>query len=364
MRLVPKAIRDLKPYQPGKPNITFKGAGGDIIKLASNENPWGPSPKAAAAVRDCVDNLHRYPDMLSTELRTRLAELHNMKLANVVAGSGSEGIMATIMRTFLCDEDEILSAENTFIGFHVLARGSGNRTELIPRRPDYRYDMEAMGNAVSEYTKIIYIANPDNPTGTIITRTEFDAFMKKVPERCLVIYDEAYYEFAAGDERFPDSLTYRYDNVITLRTFSKAYGLAGVRIGYGFAHEELIENLLKVKLTFEPSLPAQVAALAALEDQEFLQKTLRATEAGRAVIEAGLAAAGLEVLESRANFVTAKTEGAEQCLAICDGLAEKNIYVRGLVSFGFPELLRVTVGTERENQLFLEALQPLCAAGR
>jgi histidinol-phosphate aminotransferase len=366
MRLVPKAIRDLKPYQPGKPNITFKdpGDGSDIVKLASNENPWGPSPKAIEAVKNCVGNLHRYPDMLSLDLRGRLAELHDMKVENVIVGSGSEGIMATIMRTFLCDEDEILTAENTFIGFHVLARGSGKRTELIPRRPDYRYDMEAMASAVNEYTKVIYIANPDNPTGTIITRREFDAFMEKVPERCLVIYDEAYYEFAASDERFPNSLSYRYDNVITLRTFSKAYGLAGVRVGYGFAHEELIENLLKVKLTFEPSLPAQVAALAAIEDHEFLETTLRATEAGRSVIIAGLDAAGLEVLESRTNFVTAKTDGSKHCAALCAGLAERGIFVRDLASFGFPELLRVTVGTERENKLFLDALRPLATAGR
>ncbi len=366
MRLVPKAIRDLKPYQPGKPNLTFMDPsdGGDIVKLASNENPWGPSPKAIEAVRNCVGNLHRYPDMLSLGLRQRLADLYDMKPSNVIVGSGSEGIMATIMRTFLCGEDEILSAENTFIGFHVLARGSGRRTELIPRLPDYRFDLEKMAAAINEYTKIIYIANPDNPTGTIITRAEFDTFMEKVPERCLVIYDEAYYEFASKDERFPNSLSYRYDNVITLRTFSKAYGLAGVRVGYGFAHDVLIENLLKVKLTFEPSLPAQVAALAAIEDREFLEKTVKATESGRAVIIEGLKSAGLEVLESRTNFVAAKTQGAEHCNAICTGLAEKGIFVRGLESFGFPELLRVTVGTERENRLFLEALQPLAAAGR
>jgi len=358
MPLVPKAIKSLKPYSPGKPqDMRAAELGLDrIVKLASNENPWGPSPKALLAIRDCLDGLHRYPDMAATRLRELLALRNDVKLENVVVGSGSEGIMATIMRTFLCDEDEILTAEGTFVGFMVLARGSGRKLNLVPRTPDYRYDLAAMADEINEYTKIVYLANPDNPTGTIFTRDEFDAFMARVPERCLVIYDEAYFEFTSAADSFPDSLTYRHDNIITLRTFSMAYGLAGVRIGYGFAHEELIGNLMKVKLTFEPSLPAQVAGIAALEDQGFLADTLRGTAEGLATLRDGLAALDLDCLDSHANFVAVQAGSPERCEEICDGLARRGVFVRPLGAFAFPELFRVTVGTPEENAIFLAAL--------
>lgn len=358
MPLVPKAIEELKPYTPGIPIAEVKREMGleRVVKLASNENPWGPSPKAMAAIAESIDGLHRYPDMYASELRQMLAACFNLKESNVVAGSGSEGIMATVMRTFLCDEDEILTAENTFVGFMVLARGSGNKLTLVPRRPDYRYDLAAMGEAISENTKIIYLANPDNPTGTIFTRAEFDIFMTKVPERCLVIYDEAYFEFTAAEPSFPDSMTYRYDNVITLRTFSKAYGLAGIRIGYGFAHEELISNLLKVKLPFEPSLLAQAAGLAALDDEQFLARTVRETAAGMVTLQEGLARHGFDILESHTNFLAVKAGLADRSADLCRRLLQRGVVVRPLAAFGFPELLRVSVGTSDENAFFLAAL--------
>ena len=359
MPLVPKAIRDLKPYTPGKPIAEVKRELGltRVVKLASNENPWGPSPKALAAIAAATGELHRYPDMAARELREALARRFDVRLENVAVGSGSEGIMGTVMRTFLCDEDEILTAENTFVGFMVLARGSGNKLTLVPRRPDYRYDLAAMGEAVNEYTKIIYLANPDNPTGTIFTRDEFDAFMSKVPARCLVIYDEAYFEFTAAEPSFPDSMTYRYDNVITLRTFSKAYGLAGVRIGYGFAHDELVGNLMKVKLPFEPSLLAQVAGLAALEDEDFLRRTVTGTAAGLGTLRDGLEDAGFTVLPSHTNFLAVDGGDAARVDALCRRLLEQGVVVRPLTAFGFPSLFRVSVGTADENAAFLEALE-------
>ena len=359
MPLVPKAIKNLRPYSPGKPIAEVQRELGldRVVKLASNENPWGPSPRAIEAVSGALGGLHRYPDMLARDLRSALAARFDVKFENVVVGSGSEGIMANIMRTFLCDEDEILTAENTFVGFMVLANGSGRKITLVPRGADYRYDLEGMSRELSEYTKIIYLANPDNPTGTIFTREEFDAFMKRVPSRCLVIYDEAYIEFAADDARFPDSMSYRYDNVITLRTFSKAYGLAGLRIGYGFAHEDLIANLMKVKLPFEPSVLAQIAGQAALEDQDFLDRTLKGTLAGRELLTAGLKDAGFEVLPGSTNFLAAKTSGPDASAKICRSLLERGVIVRPLTPFGFPELFRVTIGTEEENGIFLEALK-------
>ncbi len=359
MPLVPKAIKNLRPYSPGKPiEEVQRELGLDrVIKLASNENPWGPSPRALKAVEEVLGGLHRYPDMLARDLRGALAERFDVKVENVVVGSGSEGIMANIMRTFLCDEDEILTAESTFVGFMVLAKGSGRKIALVPRKADYRYDLEAMAREINEYTKILYLANPDNPTGTIFTRDEFDAFMEHVPSRALVIYDEAYIEFAADDPRFPDSMTYRYDNVITLRTFSKAYGLAGLRIGYGFAHEDLIANLMKVKLPFEPSIPAQAAGMAALEDRDFLDHTVRGTLEGRKRLAEALNLAGFGVLPGSTNFLAVKADGAEGCQDICRKLLERGVIVRPLAPFGFPELFRVTIGTEEENEVFLEALK-------
>ena len=246
-------------------------------KLASNENSLGPSPKAIEAMANSLSGLHRYPDISGFELRTKLANRFNIKIENVIIGGGSEGIMSTIMRTFLLSDDEIVSAANSFIGFRVLANASGRKVHWVPMK-NYRYDLEAMAEKVTDYTKIIYIANPDNPTGTYITREEFEEFYVHVPERVLIILDEAYYEFAQSRDNYPDSMTYRYDNIITLRTFSKAYGLAGLRIGYGFAHDELIRNLMKVKEPFSPSLIAHTAGSAAMDDSAFLEKTLTINE--------------------------------------------------------------------------------------
>ena len=359
MPLVPKAIQDLKPYSPGRPIEEVKKERGldRVIKLASNENSWGASPKALEAMAAALPRLHRYPDIGARDLREALAGRFDVEVGNVVVGSGSEGIMANIMRTFLCDEDEILTAENTFIGFLILARASGKKLTLVPRGADYRYDLEAMAAHIDKAVKIIYLANPDNPTGTIFTREEFDAFMRHVPPQTLVIYDEAYIEFTAGDPRFPDSMSYRYDNVITLRTFSKAYGLAGIRIGYGFAHEDLIFNLMKVKLPFEPSLLAQVGGQAALKDRQFLDSSLAGCHEGLGILRAGLEEAGFDILPGSTNFLAVRTQSGEACHKICEGLLDRGIIVRPLAAFGFPELFRVTAGLADENEAFLAALK-------
>jgi len=282
MPLVPSYIKKLKSYKPGKPIEEVERELGlnNVIKLASNENPLGPSPKAMDAIQGAMVDLHRYPDASGYELRKKLSERFNVGIDNVVLGAGSEGIMSTIMRTFLLSDDELISAENSFIGFRVLANASGKRIHWVPM-DQHRYDLEAMADKITDYTKIIYIANPDNPMGTYITKKEFDTFYSHVPERVLIILDEAYFEFAHDLKDYPDSMTYRYDNVITLRSFSKAYGLGGIRIGYGFAHDQLIKNLLKVKVPFEPSLLAQVAGMAALDDGDFLSRTIILNEKGK-----------------------------------------------------------------------------------
>ncbi len=360
MPLVPSYIQRLANYKPGKPISEAQRELGitDFIKLASNENPLGPSPKGMKAIQESMSDLHRYPDATGYELRTKLAERFNVKMDNVVLGAGSEGIMSTIMRTFLLSDDELISAANSFIGFRVLANASGRRVHWVPMK-NYRYDLEAMADKITDYTKIIYIANPDNPMGTTITRQEFDEFYKHVPERVLIILDEAYYEFAKDSPDYPDSMNYRYDNVITLRTFSKAYGLAGIRIGYGFAHDSLIQNLMKVKVPFEPSLSAQAAGMAALDDDAFLAKTLDVNQTGMAYLKTEFDALGIEQVPSAANFITTVWKDEDQASTLTQKLLEKGVIVRQLTGFGWPNCIRISVGLESENQKCIESLKEL-----
>jgi len=358
--LVPSYIKKLSNYKPGKPISEAKRELGidNIIKLASNENPLGASPKAMAAIQNSLKNIHRYPDASGYELRKKLAGRFNVKMDNVVLGAGSEGIMSTIMRTFLLSDDELISAANSFIGFRVLANASGRRIHWVPMNR-HRYDLAAMVDKITDYTKIIYIANPDNPMGTYITREEFDEFYAHVPDRVLIILDEAYFEFANEIPDYPDSMTYRYDNVITLRSFSKAYGLGGIRIGYGLAHDELISNLMKVKVPFEPSLAAQVAGLAALDDTEFLLKTIQTNKMGMQFIKKELDSMGIERVPSAANFITTIWGSEEQATKITQELLEKGVIVRLLASFGWPDCIRISIGLEKENQKCIACLKEI-----
>src|SRR5262249_39819635 len=310
--LVPPYIEAFRPYEAGRTIESVRRQYGlsHIAKLASNENPLGPSPKAVEAMQRELGGLNFYPDG-GLKLREVLAAEFDLKVEKVIAGSGSKGIMSNIIRTFLCDEDEVLTTEAAFAGFQVLARSRGVKYRTVPY-DNWHYDLPALAAAINANTKIIYLANPNNPTGTIFTRHQFDDFYRHVPERVLIILDEAYFEYAKDNPRYPDSMHYRYDNVITLRTFSKVYGLAGARIGYGFAHEELIRNLLKVKLPFEPSTPAQAAGIAALSDHEFLHRSLELNARGLRFLSDGLHDLGLNVVPSQANFLMTVMPSAEE----------------------------------------------------
>ena len=360
MPLVPSYIKKLKSYKPGKPIEEVQRELGldNIIKLASNENPLGPSPKALSAIQNSMIESHRYPDASGYELRKKLSNRFNVNINNVVLGSGSEGIMSTIMRTFLLNDDELVSAQNSFIGFRVLANASGNKIHWVPMK-NHHYDLESMADKITDYTKIVYIANPDNPMGTYITRKEFDAFYSHVPERVLIILDEAYFEYAESREDYPDSMTYRYDNVITLRSFSKAYGLGGIRIGYGFAHDELISNLLKVKAPFEPSALAQVAGHAALDDSGFLSKTVETNERGMNYLREQLEIIGVTYIPSVANFITTIWDSESRATELTKELLNKGVIVRQLNSFGWPAYIRISIGLEKENHRFINALKEI-----
>ena len=360
MPLVPSYIEKLKNYVPGKPIEEVQRDLGleDIDKLASNENPIGPSPKALIEIEKSLKKLHRYPDASGYNLRNKLAKTFNIKMENVILGAGSEGIMSTIIRTFLMGNDELISASNSFIGFRVLANASGKKVNWVPMK-NYRYDLKSMLNELNNQTKIIYIANPDNPMGTYITKEEFDAFYSDIPERVLIILDEAYFEYAQSKENYPDSMNYRHDNVITLRTFSKAYGLAGLRIGYGFAHDRLINNLMKVKEPFEPSLIAMVAGIAAMGDKDFLHKTLMLNRVGYEFLESNLSKLNIITIPSVTNFITTVWESQKKANYITDALLQKGIIVRNLSPFGWANCIRISIGTEEQNNRLISELESI-----
>jgi histidinol-phosphate aminotransferase len=357
MSLVPPYIESLRPYEAGRTIEDVRRQYGlaDVVKLASNENPLGASPLALEAVRAAMDHLNLYPNG-GLDLRRVLAREFDLRVENVIAGSGSEGIMSNIIRTFLGDEDEVLTTEAAFIGFQVLARSRGVRYRTVPYR-DWHYDLAALAAAITEQTKIIYLANPNNPTGTIFTRAEFDQFYQHVPERVLIILDEAYYEYARDNAHYPDSMHYRYDNVITLRTFSKAYGLAGMRIGYGFAHAELIGNLLKVKLPFEPGTLAQAAGIGALADKAFLHRTLELNARGIEFLAQAFRRLGLTVVPSEANFVMIVLPGEQHAARLVEELLAQGVVTRPLKAFGLPQCVRISTGTAEDNRRCVEAAE-------
>lgn len=358
MSLVPKHIKNLKPYVAGKSSKEFLREFSSIkpVKLASNENPIGCSPKSIKRVKDILLACNRYPDSSGFELRNILAQKFRINLDNVILGAGSEGIMSNIMRTFLSHNDKIVSSMNSFIGFKVLADASGYESIWVAMK-DYHYDLNAIADKIDSNTKIIYLANPDNPTGSYFTIKQFDDFMKNVPARTLIILDEAYYEYAKNIDDYPDSMAYRYDNVITLRTFSKVFGLAGFRVGYGFAHHYLIDNLMKVKLPFEPSTLAQEAALGALDDSDFLLNSLNSNHSEKQRLYKFFDDNKIKYIPSATNFITIVHSNRAENIMFCDALLSYGIIVRNLVAFGLPHCTRITIGNINENSFFLETAQ-------
>jgi histidinol-phosphate aminotransferase len=359
-QLVPEYIKNLQAYKAGMPIEELAREKGltRISKLASNENPFGPSPYAIKEMTQTLWDMHRYPDMHAFKLKNKLCEIYNVKKENIILGNGSEGIMAYIARAFIQPGEEVLTSENTFIGFFILAKGVGANIIKTPMTKDYRFDIEKLVDNISEKTKVIYLANPNNPTGTYITSKEFDYLMDHVPPHVIVIIDEAYFEFAikAADD-YPDSMNYRYDNVITLRTFSKAYGIAGIRCGYGFAHENFVENLTKVKLPFEPNRLAQVGALGALEDQPHLRRTLRKNEAGLKKLNEYLSSKNFSCIHSVTNFLTFPTASVEAADWLFNALLNKGVIIRDLKGNAMPGFLRVSIGTDSEMDHFYEVME-------
>ncbi len=357
--LVPDYVRNLQVYQAGKPidELTRERGLTRVSKLASNENPLGPSPFAIQKMTNALWDVHRYPDMNAYLLKSSLSKLYKLKKENIILGNGSEGIMAYIARTFVQPGHEILTCDQSFIGFSIIARSVGAKLKTVPLTQDYRFDVEALRKNITTQTKVIYICNPNNPTGTYITKKEFDYLMSGVPSHVLVILDEAYFEFAKSRADYPDSMDYRYDNVLTLRTFSKAYGLAGIRIGYGFGHADLISNLHKVKLPFEPGLIAQMGAAGAVHDKPHLKRTVVNNQ--RRYIETFnfLTKHEFKPIPSAANFICFKTGSELASRDLFDRLLDHGVIIRQLKANEMPEFVRVSLGSKKEMSHFFKAME-------
>jgi histidinol-phosphate aminotransferase len=357
---LPENIERLSNYKPGKPIE-------EIIKelkltrtaiLWNNENNLGASPKALAAMQEVIANTHLYPDPLSMDLRTKLAKRLGKKTENIVVGNGSEALLMNILKSYCSGDDELLTSDGSFVIIYVWSVINNTKVVRVPLTQDYRYDMKGIAEKINPKTKVVYLSNINNPTGAMITAQELKEFMKKVPEHVLVIVDEAYFEYSkAVLTNFPDSTLMDYKNVITLRTFSKCYGIAGIRIGYGIAEPEIIEPLIKVKLTFEPSNLAQAAGIGALDDEEFLERTVKNNVRGLYFFYREFERMGLKYTPSFGNFVMIDLGTAERVQETARLLMERGVFVRPLVAFGLPHCIRITVGTPEDNALCVEKLK-------
>ncbi len=355
-------LRDLVAYEPGKPVEDLARelglAPGEIIKLASNENPLGPSPAARQAMIDTIDRAHFYPDGGGYYLREAVAEQLGLSMANVILGNGSNEIIEFLGHAYLQPGDEVVVAKHSFAVYRLMAQLFGAKVVDVPD-PDFIADLDGLLGAITPRTKEVFIANPNNPTGTMVFQEDIDRFMERVPEHVMVVFDEAYYEFL--DEP-PDVLQYvrAGRNVVVLRTFSKIQGLANLRIGYGLAAAEIIEVLQKARQPFNANGIAQAGALAGLSDQAHMDETRRVTREGRNFFQAQFLEMHLEFVPSHANFVLVRVGDGKK---VFEALLRRGLIVRAMGSYGLPEWIRVSVGTMPQNKAFIAALRELDAEG-
>jgi histidinol-phosphate aminotransferase len=353
---VPQYIRSLIPYEPGKPIEEVEREYGiaNSVKLASNENPLGPSPKAVAAMRAKLDQLNLYPDGDCYYLKQGLSRKLGVAPETLIFGNGSNEIIELAARTFLRPGDEAVMAEQAFVVYQLIVQAVGARSRAVPLR-NFTHDLPALAEAVTPRTRMIFLANPNNPTGTIFRRAEWEHFLGEVSAGVLLVVDEAYFEYVA-DADYPDSLRYHTGNhaIITLRTFSKLYGLAGLRIGYGIGSKDLISLMQRVRQPFNVNAPAQWGALAALDDAEHIKRSLDVNREGLEFLQKQFTRLGLEFVPSHANFILVRVGRGQE---IFQQLLQQGVIVRPTAGYRFPEHVRVTVGTPEENRKFIQALE-------
>jgi histidinol-phosphate aminotransferase len=354
-------ILGIAPYEPGKPIEELERELGltDVIKLASNENPLGPSERVLKAIMEALPHLNRYPDGSGYYLRQALAQRHDVSADHIILGNGSNDLIELVVRAFLRGGEEAVIPHPSFVVYPMIVQAAGGIRVVVTLK-EHRLDLEAMTRAITPMTKLVFIANPNNPTATIVTADEIEAFMTRVPPRVIVVFDEAYVEFAHGPD-FPDSLAYLRQGrkVVVLRTFSKAASLAGLRVGYALADPDCVALLNRIRQPFNVNALGQVAALAALADESHVLECLRMIEAGRHYLYDEFTAMGVKYTPSRANFIL--VDVGRSGTDVFTWLLKEGVIVRPMASFGMDSYLRVTVGTPEENRRLVKALKKVLA---
>lgn len=355
---VPEYIRTLVPYAPGKPVEEVEreyGIAGSV-KLASNENPLGPSPKALQAIREKMHQLHLYPDGNCYYLKLGLAAKLRAQAENLIFGNGSNELIELSVRTFLKPGDEAIMAHQAFVVYRLVVQAAGGICRIVPLR-DYKHDLMGMARAITPKTRMIFLANPNNPTGTIYRKEEWERFLEQITPDVMLIVDEAYFEYVTESD-YPNSLGYHAPerNILTLRTFSKLYGLAGLRIGYGSGRKEIVDLMQRVRQPFNVNAAAQWAALAALDDNDHVKRSLEVNGEGMRYLTAEIGRLGLEQIPSAANFVLVRVGDGQK---VFQELLKRGVIVRPMEAYDFPHHIRVTIGTKAENERFIECLKEI-----
>jgi len=354
---VPEYILSIKPYVPGKPIEELEreyGISGSI-KLASNENPLGPSPKAVKAIERALSRLNRYPDGSGHDLVMKLSEHLGVSPGNIVLGNGSDEIIGMLTNAFLVPGDEVIIPRPSFLMYEIMAKSAGARPVFVPLK-SLSIDLESIGEKISNKTRLIFLCNPNNPTGAVISGKDFARFIQKVPQNVIVVADEAYIDFVR-DENCLKSIDYINSEhpIVTLRTFSKIYGLAGLRIGYGIMSEDISGILNRIRPPFNASIPAQAGAVAALDDEVFFKKTVRLVHDGLDFMYESLKDKGIRYFPTQANFFLIDT--AKNADDVFESMLKLGVIVRSMTSYGYPEYIRVSVGLHKENIRFIKALE-------
>lgn len=350
-------VAEITPYLPGKPVSELQRELGvkQVIKLASNENPLGCSPSATAAIQNNLTELSRYPDGNAFYLKQALSKTLGVQPENLVIGNGSNEVLELVARSFAAEGDEIIYSQYAFIVYALSAQVVGATGIEVPAKA-YGHDLVAMAEAISDKTKVIYLANPNNPTGTLFGRSEWEAFMAQVPERVMVVLDEAYLEYVEAED-YPNGLDYlaQYPNLLVTRTFSKAYGLAALRIGYLVGNLEVVDYLNRIREPFNVNNLAMVAAEFALQDQHFIQKAVELNRQGKAILIEFLNTYQIPYIPSEGNFVT--IEVGDKAAAINETLLKHGVIVRPIANYGLPHHLRISIGTASEMRQLISILR-------